>query len=186
MSGPGTHFGSAGARPVNAKAIVIRSGSIERTRELGAALGSLLAPGDVVLLEGDLGAGKTALTQGIGQGLGVQAVINSPTFTILKEYAGRLSLYHFDLYRIESPEEVYSLGFEDYFGGDGVCVIEWAERGEPEELSAPLPWPESYLRIRMRADGPHDRLLEVTSAGPRGEQLHTAWLDAIGAVAEER
>ncbi|HET9110661.1 MAG TPA: tRNA (adenosine(37)-N6)-threonylcarbamoyltransferase complex ATPase subunit type 1 TsaE [Ktedonobacterales bacterium] len=186
MSGQDTHFESVGARPVTPRATVIHSGGVERTRALGAALGALLEPGDVMLLEGDLGAGKTALTQGIGKGLDVHTVINSPTFTILKEYSGRLPLYHFDLYRIESPDEVYSLGFEDYFGADGVCVVEWAERGEPGEPGAPLPWPASYLRIRMRADGPQDRQLEVTSAGHRGAQLQAAWVDAIGAVAEER
>lgn len=189
MSGQGTHFESVGARPATSAATVIRSGSVERTRALGAALGALLAPGDVVLLEGDLGAGKTALTQGIGKGLNVHTVVNSPTFTILKEYSGRLPLYHFDLYRIESPDEVYSLGFEDYFGGDGVCVVEWAERGEPGEpgdLDAPLPWPANYLRIRMSAKGPHDRQFEVTSAGHRGAQLQAAWANAIKSVAEER
>ena len=186
MSGPGTHFESAGARPARSKAMALRSDSVERTRELGAALGSLLEPGDVVLLEGDLGAGKTALTQGIGKGLGVHGVINSPTFTILKEYSGRLPLYHFDLYRIESPDEVTSLGFEDYFGGDGVCVVEWAERGEPAGPEGAPPWPASYLRLRMRADGPQVRRIDVTSAGQRGAQLQAAWVGAIGAVAEER
>jgi tRNA threonylcarbamoyladenosine biosynthesis protein TsaE len=156
----------------------VRSGSVERTRVLGEALGALLAAGDLILLVGDLGAGKTALTQGIGAGLGVRGVINSPTFTILKEYAGRLPLYHFDLYRIDSPDEVYTLGFEDYFEGDGVSVVEWAERGEPQESGAPLPWPASFLRIELHADGPDARLLVVTSAGPRGAELQAAFARA--------
>jgi tRNA threonylcarbamoyladenosine biosynthesis protein TsaE len=151
-----------------------RSASVEQTRGLGQTLGALLAPGDVVLLVGDLGAGKTALTQGIGAGLSICGVINSPTFTILKEYTGRLTLYHFDLYRIESPEEVFALGFEDYFSGEGVCVVEWAERGEPREEGVSLPWPADYLRLTMRADGPDARLIELTSAGPRGAELQAA------------
>lgn len=156
----------------------MQSASVERTHALGAALGALLTAGDVILLVGDLGAGKTALTQGIGAGLGVRGVINSPTFTILKEYVGRLPLYHFDLYRIDSPDEVFALGFEDYFEGDGVSVIEWAERGEPQEPGAPLPWPASFLRIALRADGPDARLLEVSSAGPRGAELQAAFARA--------
>lgn len=154
------------------------SASVEQTHALGKALGSLLAVGDVILLVGDLGAGKTALTQGIGAGLGVRGVINSPTFTILKEYAGRLPLYHFDLYRIDSPDEVFALGFEDYFEGEGVSVIEWAERGEPQEPGAPQPWPADYLRITLRAAGPDERLLDVTSAGPRGADLQAAFARA--------
>jgi tRNA threonylcarbamoyladenosine biosynthesis protein TsaE len=162
----------------------MRSATVKQTRRLGKALGALLAPGDVVLLEGELGAGKTALTQGIGAGLGVRAVINSPTFTILKEYTGRLPLYHFDLYRIETPDEVYALGFEDYFSGEGVCVVEWAERGEPE-AEAPAPWPNDYLRVRMLAQGTEGRLIEVTSAGLRGAALQAAWTRAAIAAIEE-
>src|SRR5215468_5030169 len=105
--------------------VTLMSASVERTRALGRALGELAQAGDVVLLEGALGAGKTAFTQGIGLGLGVAATINSPTFTILKEYEGRQPLYHFDLYRLDEPDELYELGFEDYFRGDGVCVVEW-------------------------------------------------------------
>ena len=147
------------------------SESVEQTRRLGVILGGLLAPGDVVLLYGELGAGKTAFAQGIGRGLGVAATVNSPTFTILKEYMGRLPLYHFDLYRIESPDELYTLGFDEYFVGDGVCVVEWAERGEPTSPDAPLPWPVSYLRIELRAEELERRTLTATSAGLRGAAL---------------
>ncbi|HEY7850833.1 MAG TPA: tRNA (adenosine(37)-N6)-threonylcarbamoyltransferase complex ATPase subunit type 1 TsaE, partial [Ktedonobacterales bacterium] len=76
--------------------------------------------------------------------------------------------------RIESPEEVFALGFEDYFSGEGVCVVEWAERGEPREEGVSLPWPADYLRLTMRADGPDARLIELTSAGPRGAELQAA------------
>ena len=131
--------------------VTLHSASASQTHRLGALLGGLLRPGDVVLLEGPLGAGKTALTQGIGAGLGVRETINSPTFTILKEYMGRLPLYHFDLYRIEDPEELFTLGFEDYFGGEGVCVVEWADRGMAAD-GATL-WPAGWLRIAIAADG---------------------------------
>lgn len=181
MSGPGTSIGESAARRGAISVVHLRSASVIETRRLGQALGKLLIPGDIILLEGDLGAGKTALTQGIGKGLGVSVVINSPTFTILKEYTGRLPLYHFDLYRIDDPEEVYALGFEDYFTGDGVCVIEWAERGAPED-TPDAPWPPSYLRIRMRAaDGSarDERLIEATGVGQRGVDLLAAWSHAV-------
>lgn len=178
MSGPGASTQHMGAQRGESAASHLRSASVAETHHLGKLLGALLAPGDVVLLEGDLGAGKTALTQGIGAGLGVRSVINSPTFTILKEYTGRLPLYHFDLYRIESPDEIYTLGFDDYFSGDGVCVVEWAERGEPQEPDALTPWPDNYLRLRMRSDHPDSRMIDVTSAGPRGAELQSNWIHA--------
>lgn len=100
----------------------------EETKEFGIALASLLRPGDVVALIGDLGTGKTALTKAIAEGLGITALITSPTFTIVQEYHdGKLPLYHFDVYRIGEIEEMEELGYEEYFFGKGVCVIEWAD-----------------------------------------------------------
>ncbi len=97
------------------------------TRQFGLELGKSLAQGDVVALIGDLGTGKTALTKYIALGLGIRELITSPTFTIVQEYySGRLPLYHFDVYRIGDPEEMFELGYEEYFYGKGVCVIEWA------------------------------------------------------------
>lgn len=97
------------------------------TRQFGLDLGKSLAQGDVVALIGDLGTGKTALTKYIAQGLGIRELITSPTFTIVQEYySGRLPLYHFDVYRIGDPEEMFELGYEEYFYGKGVCIIEWA------------------------------------------------------------
>lgn len=162
----------------------LRSGSVDETRRLGTRLGELLMPGDLVLLEGDLGAGKTALTQGIGAGLGVERTINSPTFTLLKEYMGRVPLYHFDLYRVENPDEVTALGFDDYFVGDGVCVVEWAERGEHgrhgagERDSAESAWPASWLRIQFRKLSSDERLLCCSAAGERGAELLAALAQA--------
>ena len=103
---------------------VIKVNNLEETIALGNRLGLLLQPNMLLTLSGDLGAGKTTFTKGIGQGLGITKVINSPTFTILKQYQGRLNLSHFDAYRLEGENE--ELGFEEMFEDGGVCVIEWA------------------------------------------------------------
>lgn len=151
--------------------IELVSHSDRETHRIGARLGAACQPGDLILLEGGLGAGKTALAQGIGQGLGVSTTINSPTFTLVKEYRGRLPFYHFDLYRLEDVDAVIELGIEDYLTGDGVCVVEWAER------AAPL-WPDEGLRIRFSVTGPHARRLRLEAAGPRGAALCHALLHA--------
>ena len=99
------------------------------TRELGKRAGELAGPGTVIALDGDLGVGKTVFTQGFAAGLGIEEPVNSPTFTILQVYEeGRLPLYHFDVYRIGDVEEMDEIGYEDCFYGDGVCLVEWAER----------------------------------------------------------
>ncbi len=96
---------------------------------LGMELAERLRPGSVVALTGDLGVGKTTFTKAVAKGLGVTDLLTSPTFTIIHEYRdGRIPLYHFDVYRIEDEEELYELGYEEYFYGDGVCVVEWADR----------------------------------------------------------
>ncbi len=105
------------------------SNSPEQTKLLGSYLGELARNADVFLLVGELGAGKTCLVQGIARGLAVKEHALSPSFVILREYHGRLTLYHIDLYRLERISEVADLGLEDYLGGDGVCVVEWADRG---------------------------------------------------------
>ena len=100
----------------------------EDTFALGQALGQMAAPGEIYTLDGDLGTGKTVLTQGLAAGLGITEHVNSPTFTIVQEYEGRrLPLYHFDVYRIGNVEEMDEIGYEDYFYGNGVCLIEWAD-----------------------------------------------------------
>ncbi|KUO74821.1 MAG: tRNA threonylcarbamoyladenosine biosynthesis protein TsaE [Clostridia bacterium BRH_c25] len=99
----------------------------EETLLLGEQLGRLLNTGSIVCLSGDLGAGKTAFTQGIAKGLGVEDYVTSPTYTIINEYEGRLPLYHFDVYRLNDVEEMHELGYEEYFFGDGVVVLEWAD-----------------------------------------------------------
>lgn len=105
------------------------SNSREETLALGNTIGKIVQEGDVLLLSGPLGAGKTCLTQGIAQGLGIDAVTQSPTFMLIREYQGRLPLYHMDLYRLEF-KELEELGLDEYLYGYGVCVIEWAERGD--------------------------------------------------------
>lgn len=101
--------------------------SAEETYALGKKLGEEAKPGMIYRMTGDLGVGKTVFTKGFAVGLGVTDTVNSPTFTIVQEYKGRLPFYHFDVYRIEEPEEMEEIGYEDYFFGDGVCMIEWAE-----------------------------------------------------------
>lgn len=101
------------------------SKSVEDTYALAEKLAKRLKGGEVILLNGNLGAGKTTFTKGLAKALGVEEVVTSPTFTFMKEYKGRLSLYHFDMYRVEDEDELYELGLSDYLYMDGVCVIEW-------------------------------------------------------------
>ena len=158
----------------------VMSRNTGETVRAGELLGQFLESGDTVLLQGGLGAGKTAFTQGIGRGLGVPGTINSPTFTILKEYAGRTPLYHFDLYRLEEPDEMLMLGFEDYFGGTGVCVVEWPERIDGDASSAELtPWPDNYLRVELRRVAPGERSLSFSAHGTRGGELLIEFTRAI-------
>lgn len=102
--------------------------SPKETFELGKKIGLEAKAGEIICLDGDLGVGKTVFTQGFAKGLGIDEAVNSPTFTIIQEYdEGRLPLYHLDVYRIGDPEEMYEIGYEDYFYGQGVCLIEWAK-----------------------------------------------------------
>lgn len=138
-----------------AEMLRIISHSAEETRALGEKLAARLAPGDVVILEGELGAGKSELARGIAKGLGVRETVTSPSFTILNVYeSGRCPLYHFDWYRLESAEELFELGLEEYLGGDGIAVVEWAEKC-PEAL------PEKTIRIRLEATGDEERRIEA-------------------------
>lgn len=130
----------------------------EETIALGEKLGASLQPGDILLLEGDLGAGKTTLTQGLAKGLGVTEFVNSPTFVIINEYfTGRLPLYHMDLYRVEEEAQLYDLGVEEYFYGNGVCVVEW-----PEIARAFLP--EDFAQLSLAHDG-NARTVELSIHG---------------------
>lgn len=132
--------------------------SYEATLALGEKIGHALQPGDILLLEGDLGAGKTTLAQGIAKGMGVSEFVNSPTFVIINEYySGRLPLYHMDLYRVEEESQLYDLGVEEYFFGNGVCLIEWPE------IALPL-LPVELARVRLeRTDA--GRSIELETHG---------------------
>lgn len=136
----------------------------EDTYTFGYKLGKALGKGDVVCLTGELGAGKTSMVKGIARGLGIKEDVTSPTFTIVNEYSGKFPLYHFDVYRILSPDEMMEIGFDEYLYGDGVCVIEWADLIEnmiPEEAI--------WIDIRYLKDderiielmGPDDKLLRI-------------------------
>ena len=102
--------------------------NLEDTKSFGEKLGKVLKKGDIISLNGELGAGKTTLTKSIGVGLGVDEYITSPTFSLINEYRGRIPVYHFDVYRLENIDEIDDLGFDEYFYGDGVCIIEWADK----------------------------------------------------------
>ncbi len=108
--------------------MIIKTYGTEETIALGEKLGKCLEKGDVVTLNGDLGAGKTHFTKGIAKGLNVDDYITSPTFTIVNEHEGRIPLYHFDVYRIEDVYEMYEIGFEEYLYGEGVCIVEWSDK----------------------------------------------------------
>ena len=126
--------------------MIIETNSAEETFALGKALGEKASPGQIYTLDGDLGTGKTVFTQGVAAGLGITEAISSPTFTIIQEYdTGRLPLYHFDVYRIGDIEEMEEIGYDDYFFGDGICLIEWADL--IREIL-----PEHVIRITIEKD----------------------------------
>ena len=122
---------------------IIKIKNEKETENFGRRLGESLSAGDVVAMVGDLGTGKTTLTGYIARGLGIKETVSSPTFTIIKEYnSGRLPLYHFDVDRIGDPEELFNIGADEYFDGDGVCVVEWADL-----VSEELPENSKYIFI---------------------------------------
>ena len=126
--------------------MVIETTSAKETFEAGYRLAQSVHPGQIYCLNGDLGVGKTVFTQGFAKGLGIEEPINSPTFTIVQEYeTGRIPLYHFDVYRLADPEELEEIGYEEYFFGEGVCLIEWPSR--IEELI-----PEDAVRITIEKE----------------------------------
>ncbi|ATD55896.1 tRNA (adenosine(37)-N6)-threonylcarbamoyltransferase complex ATPase subunit type 1 TsaE [Clostridium chauvoei] len=138
--------------------------SVESTTSIGYALGKVLKAGDIVCLTGDLGTGKTHITKGIAKGLGIDEHITSPTFTIVNEYdSGRLKLFHFDVYRVSDPDEIYAIGFDDYIFSDGVSIIEWANYIEDI-------LPNDYIHILIEKDldkGENFRKITITPYGDR-------------------
>jgi len=140
--------------------IELISHSQEQTQRLGIRLGELAQAGDVLLLTGNLGSGKTCLTQGIAWGLGVKEYAFSPSFVIMREYHGRLTLYHLDFYRLDRIEEIADLGLDEYLYGKGVCVVEWAENG-----MAVLP--EEHLLINLSYISDTERSISFEPKGNR-------------------
>lgn len=134
------------------------------TKKIGTIIGELAVPGDVLLLEGKLGAGKTCLTQGIAVGLGIDDYVLSPTFVIMRELYGRLPLYHIDLYRLDDIEESIDLGLDDYFYGDGLSVVEWAEKA----LNI---MPRNHLLVRIEYKSDMERRLYLEPSGERYIEL---------------
>lgn len=140
----------------------LKTADPQQTLQFAERLARLLQPGDVIALEGDLGAGKTTFTKGLAKGLDIKKTVNSPTFTIIKEYHGRLPLYHMDVYRVENALE--DLGFDEYFEGDGVTVVEWAHLIE-EQL------PGERLTIYLYREDSDNRTIVAVPSGKRYEQL---------------
>lgn len=137
----------------------------EETKKIGYKIGKLLKGGDIVCMIGDLGAGKTTLTQSIAEGLEVDDYVTSPTFTIVNEYQGRYPLYHFDVYRIEDVDEMYDIGFEEYLYSDGVIIIEWANIIEDI-------LPKERLNIEIKTGkGQNEREINIYGEGNRAEGI---------------
>ena len=145
---------------------VLDAPDLDATEALGRRLGTLLFPGAVVALVGPLGAGKTHLTRAIAEGLGVRnpAAVNSPTFVLIQEYPGPVPVYHFDTYRLSGPREFAELGADEYLAGDGVCVIEWADK-----VADFLP--AERLTVAIEVTGPTARRIELTGTGERYERV---------------
>ena len=143
---------------LTASLTIISAGPLE-TQKIGRVIGQLAEPGDVVLLSGALGAGKTCLTQGLAMGLGVDETTTSPTFVLMRQFRGRLPLYHVDLYRLEFGE-IAELGLDDYLNGEGVCAVEWAEKGLNLR-------PLEHLRIEFEYLEKDHRRVTLTPSGER-------------------
>ena len=178
--GRGDNGRSTGARaarsqpPSQAACLNVTTTSADETKQIGAALGRLLRPGDLVLLQGPIGAGKTTFTQGVARGLGIDGRVTSPSFTLANVYVptgGGLPLYHLDLWRITSPLEALGIGLDEYLDGDGPCVIEW-----PDVAAVVLP--SDYLRVRFAADGDR-RELEICPIGERPAALLAGLREAL-------
>lgn len=154
--------------------LTVDAPDLAATEDLGRRLGGLLFPGAVVALVGQLGAGKTHLTRAIAEGLGVRnpAAVNSPTFVLIQEYPARVPVYHFDAYRLSGPREFAELGVEEYFDGDGVSVVEWADKvGDV--------MPAERLTVTITPTGPTSRRFAIAASGERYEEVVRALSTAV-------
>ena len=162
--------------------IIAFTESATETKQLAASVAELVRPGDIILLAGDLGAGKTAFVQGLGAALGIQVRITSPTFTLVSQYSGRLELFHLDVYRLDQVDEVFDLGLAEMLDEGGVTVIEWGDTIIPA-------LPADFLEVRMRmGEGDDDRVFEIHMVGQRwsarDRALGTALAPWIGQATE--
>ena len=144
--------------------------TVEETYKIGELIGALVNSGDIICLIGDLGTGKTHLTKGIAKGLGIKEHVTSPTFTIVNEYTGRLNLYHFDVYRVNDPDEIEAIGFDEYIFSDAVSIIEWANYIEefipPNNLTITIEklpeFGDNYRKINIQySDKRYDYIKEI-------------------------
>jgi tRNA threonylcarbamoyladenosine biosynthesis protein TsaE len=151
------------------------------TEVLGEDLGHLLEAGDVVCLYGELGSGKTVLTRGVARGLGVtpERAVRSPSFVLMHRYQGRVPVYHADLYRLEGPTDIEDIGLREFLGGDGVAVIEWADKLDAS-------WPAERLEIILAHRTEETRLLTITPRGARYHQLVEQWQHQLAAQGKTR
>jgi tRNA threonylcarbamoyladenosine biosynthesis protein TsaE len=148
--------------------------SVKDTLKLGRSIAGHIKPGDIILLSGALGAGKTVLAKGIAGGLGVNRnEVVSPTFVLLRQYPGKYLLQHFDFYRIRSAQDILDLGYQEYLFSDAVTIIEW-----PERLKFLLP--KECLKIKLMPKGKNQRLLKFTASGPRYKKLLRNIHESIG------
>ena len=149
--------------------------SVDDTRALAAGVASLAAPGDLILLAGDLGTGKTAFAQGFAQGLGVEEPVTSPAFILVRTYEGRLPLVHLDVYRLETMQELVDLGIAELLDDGAVTLVEWGDAVAPG-------LPANFLEVRLEAkEGPDDRLLSIRTVGPGWPPRARALKEAVAA-----
>lgn len=155
---------------------IMETRSPEQTQSLGEALGRLLGPSTVVLLSGDLGVGKTCFTQGLGRGLEIPETepVVSPSYTLMNQYRGRIDLYHFDLYRLVTPEDLLDLGFDEYLSGDGVTVVEWGDRFPDLDLEG--------IRVHLEQGEGECRKISFSAEGVKNlavlEAFRSQWIAA--------
>lgn len=146
--------------------MIFQTHSEADTMEFAAALAGMLDAGDTVLLEGDLGTGKSVMARGVARALGIAGAMPSPTFTLLIPYQGTKKLYHFDLYRLADPDEFYAAGLDEFIGGDGIALVEWPQMAELEPCPA--------LKLKLgRGTGDDDRLIEIENDGVAGFDAET-------------
>jgi len=145
---------------------IFKSHNSNETKNLGKKLGKLLRKGDLIALDGDLGAGKTCLVQGIALGLNSKDDVTSPSFSLIKEYSGDIPIYHFDLYRLENNERIEDLGYEEYFFGNGITLIEWAEK-----IQKYLPEQMLKIMIKMNNKNNHVRTILIEATGKRYKEI---------------